>query len=130
MRQIIYLSTAADGFGQVDMVDVLEASARNNPASGISGFLLFNGRNFLQLIEGEKPALRSLLAKLAHDPRHSGITLLEDQEIDMPTCSKWSMRRIKLADNVAQRTQDLKESLPEGLGLQTQRIVLNFAVLN
>ena len=32
----------------------LAASARNNPERGITGLLLFNGRNFLQLLEGEE----------------------------------------------------------------------------
>ncbi len=130
MRQIVYISTASPGIGQVDIVQILEASARNNPARDITGFLLYNGRNFLQLVEGPEASLHGLMDKISADPRHSGVVRLEDVEVTERACAGWKMKRLNLADDVLQRQADLDQSLPQGLPREVRRTVLNFAALN
>ena len=130
MRQFVYISTAAPDLGQVDIVNILEASARNNPGREITGFLLFNGRNFLQLVEGPKDALEVLMADIQSDPRHHGIVRLEDNPISARACEKWTMKRLMLADSVDTREANLEQHLPRGLIAQVRRTILNFASLN
>lgn len=130
MRQIAYISTSAPNLGEVDTVSILEASLRNNPKRDITGFLLFNGRNFLQLIEGTKKSLEALMAELERDPRHSGIVRLEDNPISARACEKWAMKRLMLSDSVDAREASLEQVLPESLTGRVRRTVLNFASLN
>jgi hypothetical protein len=130
MRQFVYISTAAPDLGQVDIVDILEASARNNPERGITGFLLFNGRNFLQLVEGPKDALDALMAQIHTDPRHSGIVRLQDNPIPERVCEKWTMKRLMLADSIDEREASLDDHLPDGLDANVRRLIVNFASLN
>ncbi len=130
MRQLVYISTAAPDLDQVDIATILEASFRNNPERGITGFLIFNGRNFLQLVEGPKNSLDALMANIQRDPRHSGIVRLEDHPITERVCEKWMMKQLMLADSIDTREAGLDQALPEALAARVRRTILNFASLN
>ncbi|MDN3646892.1 BLUF domain-containing protein [Pontixanthobacter aestiaquae] len=130
MRQFVYISTAAHEVSNDDVVNILESSRRNNPDRGITGFLIFNGRNFLQLVEGPEDALFSLMNQLARDSRHSGIVRLEDIPIETRTCEEWAMTRLRLIDPVQERRTNLDAILPASLAPNVRRTVLNFAALN
>ena len=130
MRQFVYISTAAHGVSNEDVANILESSQRNNPDRGITGFLIFNGRNFLQLVEGPEESLFSLMNQLARDSRHSGIARIEDVSIEKRACEDWAMTRLRLIDSVDGRRADLERTLPETLEPSVRRTVLNFAALN
>lgn len=59
------------------MLDIARACERNNPPEGITGALYFDGRQFLQLIEGDMPALDGLLATLRRDTRHTQLHVID-----------------------------------------------------
>ena len=130
MRQFVYISTARSGIGRSDIDDILASSQRNNQARELTGFLIYNGRNFLQLLEGSQEALTALMNRLAADPRHSGVVMLEDNAIDRRACADWSMTHIKLIDPVDDRMANLAETLPDNLDPNVRRTILNFASLN
>lgn len=129
MRQYVYVSTAQD-FDRAGLDSLVQVARQNNELNGITGFLLFNGRNFLQLIEGPESSLIALMHKLAGDPRHSGIVRMVDRAIDERDCPDWSMNRLALADRVALRREQLEQALPPGLSAEVRQVVLNFAALN
>ncbi len=129
MRQIVYISTSAQ-LNSDAVRSILASASRNNPASSITGFLLYNGRNFLQLIEGPQASLASLMGRLGIDTRHNGIVRMSDIEIEHRSCPDWQMRHIRLVDAADQRQADLSEQLPEKLDPDIRRMVLNFATLN
>ncbi|RJY09576.1 BLUF domain-containing protein [Aurantiacibacter aquimixticola] len=129
MRQVLYISTAP-GLSESDVDAILQSSRRNNPAAGITGFLIYNGRNFIQLLEGEEARVFALLRKLSYDPRHTGIVKLASSDVGARTCPDWSMQRIRLNQDVDARSSTLDGELPEALAPQIRRIVLNFVALN
>ena len=109
---------------------MLESSARNNLANAITGLLLYNGRNFLQLLEGDAVDLDALMIRIGQDSRHAGVSMLHQSEIGERTCPDWAMKRITIAESVASRRQMLEQDLPKGLDSNVQKMILNFAVLN
>jgi len=129
LSQYLYISTAPN-LSREDVESILDASARNNPERGITGLLLYNGRNFLQLLEGEESALVALMVRIGNDPRHTGVSILERKAVETRACPNWGMKRILIGENVATRREALERDLPAGLGEQTRKIILNFAVLN
>lgn len=129
MRRIIYISTSAD-LPETEVERILESALRNNARMGITGFLTYNGRNFLQLIEGEQAALLKLMATLRRDPRHSGVAVMVDEVIAERCCPDWQMHRLRLADNIAVRRTQLATDLPALLADDNRRMVENFALLN
>ena len=128
-RQLVYVSMAND-VDRPGLDRILDQSQCNNEHRGITGFLLFNGRNFLQLIEGEAESLNALMRRLAVDPRHSGIAKLTDKDVPGRCCAEWLMRELVLANAIATRREALEEQLPLALDVETRGIVLNFTRLN
>ncbi len=129
LRQYSYISTAPNLSANA-VNDIVDQCIRHNALAGITGFLLYNGRNFFQLLEGEEVALRVVLARIARDDRHSGINRLADRSIANRDCPDWEMRRIQIADDVEKRRAGLKGQLPASLDDGLVRTVMGFAGLN
>lgn len=129
LSQHLYISTAPS-LSRDEVDAILTSSARNNPANGITGLLLYNGRNFLQLLEGESEALKTLMMRIAHDPRHTGVSVLGHKHIEERACPDWAMKRLLIAESVVARREMLEAELPQGLDEETRKIIINFSVLN
>lgn len=85
LRRFICLSTSA-ALGPADVHAIIASSEKNNPARGVTGLLIYNGRNFLQMIEAEEAALLGLMAVVARDKRHSGIITMLNRSIAVRSC--------------------------------------------
>lgn len=129
LTQYLYISTAPS-LSRDEVDAILESSARNNPEHGVTGLLLYNGRNFLQLLEGEEAELVALMLRISHDPRHSGVSVLERRNIPERMCPDWAMRRILISESIEDRRRLLEKELPATLDDTIRKIVMNFAVLN
>ncbi len=129
LSQYLYISTAPT-LPREEVDAILAASARNNPERGITGLLLFNGRNFLQLLEGEESAVAGLMDTITADPRHSGVSVLDRRGIDARTCPDWAMKRVMIAESIESRRDMLERDLPQGLDPEVRKMIVNFAVLN
>lgn len=129
LSQYLYISTAPT-LPREEVDAILAASARNNPARGITGLLLFNGRNFLQLLEGEESQVNALMETIFADPRHSGVSVLDRRAIAARACPDWAMKRVLIAESIANRREMLEADLPEGLDPEVRKMIVNFAVLN
>lgn len=129
LSQYLYISTAPT-LPREEVDSILATSARNNPARGITGLLLFNGRNFLQLLEGEEEEVAGLMETITADPRHAGVSVLDRRGIAERTCPDWAMKRVLIAESIANRREMLERDLPQGLDPEVRKMIVNFAVLN
>lgn len=91
MRQITYISSARPEVGQQDIDSILARSRLNNGGAGITGLLLYDGRRFLQALEGPDDAVHSTFARIKADPRHRAVVLLSSREIDEREFGEWAM---------------------------------------
>ncbi|WP_394652158.1 BLUF domain-containing protein [uncultured Sphingomonas sp.] len=91
MRQILYISTAAGSVIANDANEILATSNRNNTADGVTGLLYFDGKRFLQALEGEPSAVARALSRIEGDPRHRAIVILSDRTVDAREFGSWSM---------------------------------------
>ncbi|MEE2526879.1 BLUF domain-containing protein [Hyphobacterium sp. HN65] len=82
LTRMIYVSRAAGALETAEVDDILEAARINNARLDITGLLLFDGTNFMQLLEGPNSDLQSLFETIAADKRHENVIriLLEDTE--------------------------------------------------
>ncbi|MFM7404604.1 MAG: BLUF domain-containing protein [Erythrobacter sp.] len=129
LSQYLYISTAPT-LAREEVDAILATSARNNPARGITGLLLLNGRNFLQLLEGEQADVGALMETITADPRHSGVLILDRRFISERACPDWAMKRVMIAESIASRRDMLERDLPDGLDPKVRKMIVNFAVLN
>lgn len=90
MIQLTYISSQTDRFDG-DVPAILAVSRRNNARIGVTGVLLFDGRRFLQTIEGEPAVIDALIDRLKQDDRHRAIVVLSRREITVRSFADWSM---------------------------------------
>jgi hypothetical protein len=91
LRSIIYVSVADPLITPDDIADILGTARRNNARDALTGALIFNGHNFMQLLEGPGDKVEACLAAIRDDRRHSGMVEVRRRDIDHREFSDWSM---------------------------------------
>jgi hypothetical protein len=81
---ICYISRASDSLTDADIDELLKYSSRYNNQEKINGILIYNDRNFLQVLEGNENAIKVLYHKIAADDRHDTILEIFNGQVDYP----------------------------------------------
>jgi hypothetical protein len=92
MQRLIYISSAQLNLSDQDLDDILKESVAFNSKYWITGILLFNGINFLQLLEGTTGLVENLYARIVKDPRHFSVVTVLKEPSDARIFPNWSMR--------------------------------------
>jgi len=130
LRCVLYVSTARAGITRPDVDAIVAESRRNNAVDAITGLLLFNGSNFMQLIEGEPEPLGGLMRRLYADPRHDGLVKLVDRPIGRRACERWAMQPVAIGLPQPERAAEVEAVLPRGVDDDIRTMVLGFGQLN
>jgi len=105
-QRIVYASRRGRSVDDTDVVDGIALPAiKNNRRLGVTGCLWLDEQYFLQLIEGEPGVLDGLYERIASDPRHDRVRLLESSAIDSRS-TDWYRVRL-LAEPVRGIVRDL-----------------------
>jgi hypothetical protein len=90
--QLIYTSQAIlPVVSPLDVLDILDQAARQNPDRRITGVLTYVDDRFVQMIEGPADALDDLMAVIRKDPRHTGIDVLDRRTASTRAFPDWAM---------------------------------------
>jgi hypothetical protein len=111
--QLIYLSSATQPFSPADLLALLETSRRNNTPVGITGLLLYRDGNFIQVLEGEEPAVSATHDRIIRDTRHGGLITLLKAPIAQRSFGEWSMGFRNLSAKAAPEVPGYNEFLNE-----------------
>lgn len=130
VRQIVYVSTASPDLEHEAVGELAAQAAELNAAAGITGLLCFNGRNFLQLIEGDGEPLGALFDRIQRDPRHNGVVSIADQDRPARAFPDRSLHYIHLSHDAEARRAELARHLPADMDADTARMILNFGSMN
>ena len=82
--RIIYASTAERPFGPAEFDRLLTQARIYNFSEGVGGLLLRAGLEFLEVLEGPELAVATLYARIAADPRHRAVRVLEAAAVRGP----------------------------------------------
>ena len=107
MYELLYYSMTSRLLTHEELTEILEKSRVKNQQLGITGMLLYYNREFLQLLEGEKPVVKRLYDTIASDPRHSAVEIFYEGHIYQRAFSEWSMAFKTIGET------DLKVLAPE-----------------
>ncbi|ADL00510.1 BLUF domain-containing protein [Brevundimonas subvibrioides] len=92
LEQLVYVSTSAVPLRSImDVSDILEESARHNPANNITGALAFTQTRFVQLLEGSAGSIDVLLLRLMIDPRHADLVVIDRIPVETRSFPDWHM---------------------------------------
>lgn len=90
MVQLTYMSEQVPEL-DLNLLDLLDSSEKNNPALEVTGVLLVSDTHFFQLLEGPADAVYSLYDRIRQDPRHTRVTTIHIEQLQARTVSDWSM---------------------------------------
>jgi Sensors of blue-light using FAD len=90
MIQLTYISTGRD-MDDAGLQSILDASRRNNRRDEITGLLLFNGKRFLQALEGPQPLVEKAYERIQADRRHRAPVILATNHVDCRQFGSWDM---------------------------------------
>ena len=91
MHHIVYHSCAVGQLTTADLTFLLQQARTNNEWLGITGLLLYGNGSFVQVLEGEEPAVRYVYGKIQQDYRHTRVLTLSDGPIQARTFQDWTM---------------------------------------
>ena len=91
MYFLVYVSSARNLFTDEQLSELLTKSRNNNTNSGITGLLLYHDGSIIQVLEGEKEAVRQIFDAIGRDKRHSGILQMIEGESENRNFPDWSM---------------------------------------
>ena len=91
LRQVFYLSRVDSALTDPEVSQILSISQRNNRRKDITGCLLYSGRHFAQVLEGNPDLLNDTLARIAKDGRHCDVKIVMDRMVVSRAFPNWSM---------------------------------------
>ncbi|MDH3579614.1 MAG: BLUF domain-containing protein [Hyphomicrobiales bacterium] len=99
---------------RAELKQIMAKAQQHNPALGVTGALLFNQIYFAQVLEGDRKAVTDVFCKIAKDPRHTDLVILEARPISKRRFADWSMRFVgqPAAEEVHRRYCTSNELLP------------------
>lgn len=111
LKRVVYVSEARPvkpGQSMAQMVDeILAVSRRNNLRRGLTGALVCGAGRFAQVLEGPADQVDLVLSIISQDPRHTGLTLLEDAAAERRVFANWTMA---LLEDVELLPEELAEA--------------------
>ncbi len=97
LERVLYTSRARGNSDSLLMqVDILATSQRNNARDDLTGALLIHDGRFLQVLEGAAQALDRLMTRLAGDPRHDDVVVIERKPIPARVFSGWTIASVRV----------------------------------
>ena len=89
--RLIYVSAATRLMDDTALAALLDESRAHNVRDGITGMLLYNEGNFIQVLEGPPEAVRACYARIQLDERHTRVTTVLEDEGGARDFGAWSM---------------------------------------
>ncbi len=126
--RLIYASEIAVPLSPAAVQEIVDKAQTANQRRHITGVLAFDSRGFLQVLEGERRVVSEVFCRIAGDPRHRHLELLESVAVDERLFARWSMgfaaadthgRETFLRYSGADRFAPLACSASSALGLLT-----------
>lgn len=96
--QLIYVSHATQKLTMRDTMTIVDAASAKNTRLGLTGLLCYGGGYFLQVIEGDGDVVSEAFCRIARDPRHERVRLVDFSIIGARRFDDWSMHLINLDD--------------------------------
>lgn len=93
----MYFSLADEATDERAVQDILATAQHHNALHEVTGFLSYNGTEFLQFLEGPEEALRRLMYNIEADRRHHAVFWLTTGFADARIFTNWNMQHLSAA---------------------------------
>lgn len=96
MLSLLYISRSRlpGGTSATEVQAILDTASRRNRERGITGGLIFTGRDFAQVLEGPEDSVAAIMANILIDSRHEDVRIVRREGIDKRSFPNWGMALI------------------------------------
>lgn len=115
LKSLTYTSLARPELSTVEVGAIHQTARHLNAIDGITGLLVYNGRHFLQVVEGAESAIDDLMRRLLADPRHSALTVEDERFIEPREFPQWAMEFVRVNVDPPEARPDILDRLPPSL---------------
>jgi hypothetical protein len=98
LQAIAYASEAVLDLGPDGLEQLAQRSFVRNQLAGVTGLLLFDGRRFLQYIEGPDDGMAVIYSRITYSRQHTDLIELARGRVAQRRMPYWSMRLIPVED--------------------------------
>ena len=92
LERVLYRSRATGTTESLlNLAAILSESQRGNDRAGLTGALAAHREHYVQVLEGPRGSLDRLLRRLATDPRHKDVVVLDRRAVETRSFADWSM---------------------------------------
>jgi len=98
LSQLIYISRATEKLSLRDTMAIIDKARERNRADEITGLLCLGGGYFMQLLEGDGDVISRTFCRIAADPRHTSVRIVDFSLLQARRFDDWSMHLINLND--------------------------------
>jgi hypothetical protein len=94
LHRLVYTSVYRAGRVDSELVAlraILSVSRKNNQAADVTGYLIFDGDSFVQVLEGPRQALETTMSRIQRDDRHRDVTVLAIRPAEKRSFDSWTM---------------------------------------
>lgn len=102
MYELLYTSLAIKNFSDSELKELLEQARVKNDRLGITGMMMYDDREIIQLLEGEKEVVKELYETIQSDPRHTIVEVFYEGLIESRAFKDWSMAFKMIDDDTRQ----------------------------
>lgn len=110
---LVYTSTASAPFRESALSHLLEECRALNTDRDVTGLLLYRDERFIQVLEGPADTVRQLAHRIGGDPRHHGMRILLDEELDARRFPDWTMGYRTLRDRAEETPDGFRDSFAD-----------------
>lgn len=89
--QLIYSSAATERMPKSKLYKILLGARSRNASLDVTGLLVFVNGVFLQILEGERDTVLTLMKRISSDPRHSNVKVFQETAVEQRTFPSWRM---------------------------------------
>lgn len=97
LARMIYFSVQ-NGVGDADIQNILDTARANNALDNITGALVYNGKHFLQILEGDRAKVTMRFASILKDKRHKDVEIIDFSLINERRFPQWTMQYVGASD--------------------------------
>lgn len=91
LMQIVYVSAATKELDDDELHLIHESSQRHNGTQEVTGMLLYSQGSFIQVLEGEVPAVEECMSRISTDRRHHSIFRISEERVEAREFGSWAM---------------------------------------
>lgn len=90
--RLMYISRAVDPFSSDQLQALQQQSMIDNQRINVTGLLCYFQAQFIQYLEGSRQDVKDLMSKIANDPRHEVVKIIDLPTGDLRYFADWNMR--------------------------------------